>query len=335
MTTIGIDELKRGMTQALRRRGLSEEHAAWVVDGLIEASLRGVDTHGVRLLPTYLDELDGGRCRARPELLFTSGSTASRLLDAGHALGPVAAMTAAREAVRLAREHGVGAVAVRRSNYFGASSQYTLEIARHGMIGLSFTNSDALVAPIGGARPMFGTNPLSFAAPGEGDDMFCVDMATSQASFTRVKQHRDAGLPLEKGWAVGPDGQDASEEGTGEVTALLPLGGHKGQCLAMMVEVLCCLLADMPYDHELTHLYDEPFDEPRRTSHFFLALNIASFQPPEKFRWRLSHLMRLIRAEGEATGRQVIVPGDLEAKAWRQRQSCGLSVPDNLLARIQ
>lgn len=322
------------MMRALLGRGVEEAHAAYLVDGLIETSLRGVDTHGVRLFPTYLAELDGGRSRARPGLTFTRRARAAAVLDAGHALGPVAAMTAVREAVRLAREYGTGAVAVRNSNYFGASSQYTLEIARHDMIGMSFTNSDALVAPIGGRRPMFGTNPLGFAVRGEDGETFSVDMATSQVAFTRIKQHRERGIPLEKGWAVGPDGRDASAPGGGEVSALLPLGGHKGQCLAMIVEILCCLLADMPYDHELTHLYDEPFDEPRVTSHFFLALDVGAFQPLASFRSRLSRLLALIRAEGDAGGSPVLVPGDLEAAACRERSERGIPVPDEVWAHL-
>lgn len=330
MKIVTTEKLRRPMVKALLRRDLSEEHAAFLVDGLLQASLRGVDTHGVRLLPTYLAELDGGRSRAQPEMRFVGSARGARVLDAGHALGPVAAMTAAREAVRLAEEHGASTVAVRNSNYFGASSQYTLEIARHGMIGISFTNSDALVAPIGGTRPLFGTNPISFAAQGDGDDLFCVDMATSQAAYTRIKQHREKGIRLEKGWAVGPDGRDASEDGVTEISALLPLGGHKGQCLSMMVEILCCLLADMPFDHELTHLYDEPFDTPRVTSHFFLALNVASFQPLARFQARLSGLMQLVRAEGEVAGTTVIAPGDLETQAFLERSEQGIPVPDEI-----
>src|SRR6185503_9273976 len=110
------------MHAALAGRGVSPEHAAWVVDGLLFASLRGIDTHGVRLFPTYLAELDGGRARARPELRFSGQGRALRLLDAGAALGIVAGRFAAAEAVRLARDFGLGGVVVKNSNHFGAAS---------------------------------------------------------------------------------------------------------------------------------------------------------------------------------------------------------------------
>lgn len=318
MRAVPAETLARLMTEALGRRGLSAEHTAYVVDGLLEASLRGVDTHGVRLFPTYLAELDGGRSQARPELRW-SGERAARVLDAGNALGLVAGRVAADEAARLAREHGVGAVSVRDSNHFGAAAVYTLAMARQGVIGLAFTNSDALVAPHGGTRPVFGTNPISMAALGAGGDLFCADFATSQVSYSKVKHHRAHGLPLEPGWVV-----------EGEEAVLQPLGGHKGQCLGMMVEILCALLAGMPLDAELSHLYTPPFDEPRRVAHLFIAFDVAAFRAPGAFREDLSRFLGQVRAEPAVDGARVVTPGDLEAEtaAGRRRQGIPLEEED-------
>jgi ureidoglycolate dehydrogenase (NAD+) len=327
LKALPAEVLARLMGEALDRRGLSAGHAAFVIDGLLEASLRGVDTHGVRLFPTYLSELDGGRSKARPELRWSgrrsgrrSGDKAVRTLDAGGALGIVAGRVAADEAVRIARELGAGVVSVRNSNHFGAASVYTLAMARQGVLGLAFTNSDALVAPHGGRRPAFGTNPISLAARGEGDDLFCADFATSQVSYSKVKHHRAHGLPLEPGWVV---------EGREEEAVLLPLGGHKGQCLGMVVEILCALLAGMPLDNELSHLYSAPYDEPRRVSHLFVALDVAAFREPAAFRRDLSRLLLEVRAEEPAVaGGRVVAPGDLEAASAAERRAGGIPLDD-------
>lgn len=312
MKAVPAETLARLMAEALSRRGLSAEHAAYVVDGLLEASLRGIDTHGVRLFSTYLAELDGGRSKAVPELLW-SGERAARRLDAGHALGLVAGRVAADEAARLARELGVGAVSVRNSNHFGAASVYTLAMARQGVLGLAFTNSDALVAPHGGTRPVFGTNPISMAVQGAGDDLFCADFATSQVSYSKVRHHRAHGLPLEPGWVV-----------EREETVLKPLGGHKGQCLGMMVEILCALLAGMPLDAELSHLYAPPFDQPRGVAHLFIALDVAAFRAPAAFREDLSRLLGEVRAEPAVAGARIVAPGDLETEAAAERRRGGI-----------
>jgi ureidoglycolate dehydrogenase (NAD+) len=277
--------------------------------------MRGIDTHGVRLFPTYISELDGGRSRARPEFRW-SGQGAVRRLDAGSALGLVAGRAAADEAVRLSRELGMGAVSVANSNHFGAASVYTLAMARQGALGLSFTNSDALVAPHGGRRPVFGTNPISMAAEGQGEDLFCADLATSQVSYSKVKHHRKHGLPIEPGWAVDD--------------ALKPLGGHKGQCLGMMVEILCALLAGMPLDHELSHLYVPPFDEPRRVAHLFLAFHLPAFRDPEEFRADLSRLLGTVREEPG-----VLTPGDLEAAATAERRALGIPMEEEEWAALE
>jgi len=361
-------KLGRVMTAALARRGVEEEHRAMVVEGLVGTSLRGIDTHGVRLFPTYLAELDGGRADPRPTFTWHSrghsrtaqpgkedllpqrndwhlderqGETgenprrkAGLLLDAGAALGLVAGTVAAREAARLASEHGVGAVAVANSNHFGAASVYTLEMARRGALGLSFTNSDALVAPFGGQRPFFGTNPLSLAVAGDDGELFCVDMATSQVSYSRVKRAREADGALEPGWAVGEDGGDAAA-GDGEVSALSPLGGYKGQCLGMIVEVLCTLLTGEPFDHELSHLYVPPFDAPRRVGHLFVAFDVAHFTDPSRFRRRLAALLAMLRDQPAAGGEAVIAPGDLEAAAEADRRAHGIPLAADELHRFR
>ncbi|HYG63551.1 MAG TPA: Ldh family oxidoreductase [Thermoanaerobaculia bacterium] len=329
MTRVDATRLARIMEGALRRRGLPDEHAGFVVDGLLEASLRGVDTHGVRLFPTYLAELDGGRSRARPEMRWLGSAPAARVLDAGHALGIVAGRVACDEAVRLARENGVGTVAVRNSNHFGPASCYTLAMARQGALGLALTNSDALVAPYNGRLPFFGTNPISLAAAGEGEDTFCADFATSQVSYSRVKRYREEERPLSPGWALTPDGRDAAaaspeDGGTEEVGALQPLGGHKGQCLGMMVEVLSAVLAGMPFDHELSHLYAPPYDEPRRVAHLFIAFHLPAFGDPDGFRQRLSRLMGLVRDQPGVGGERVHVPGDPEIETAAERRQQGI-----------
>jgi ureidoglycolate dehydrogenase (NAD+) len=335
LTRFPRERLARIMAAALGRRGLSPEHAGFVVDGLLTASLRGIDTHGVRLFSVYLAELDGGRARARPEIRWQPGAAGSRpafrVMDAGHALGLVAGRIACREAVALARANGIAGVAVKGSNHFGAASVYSLEMAREGALGLAFTNSDALVAPAGGVAPLFGTNPLSVAAAGAGGDLFCVDMATSQVSYSKVKSHRERELPLAPGWAVAPDGRDAAQAPGLPISALQPLGGgasYKGQCLAMMVEVLTALLTGMPFDHELSHLYAEPYDEPRQVAHLFLAIDVAAAEDPEVFRARLSRLLHLTRAQEAAPGERVLAPGDLEQEAERERRERGIPLAE-------
>lgn len=319
--------LNQIMTAALQKREMLQEHIGYVVKGLVEASLRGIDTHGVRLFPTYLRELDGGRSLVRPEVYVESTGKAVATVDANHALGLVAGMIATKEAIQLCKAHGVGAVAVRNSNHFGAASYYTLEIAKYNLVGMSFSNSDALVAPFNGRSPLFGTNPLSLAAPGEKDEVFCVDMATSQVSYSKVKRCWENGTRLEVGWAIDDQGEDVARSGREPVT-LAPLGGYKGQCLAMLVEILCALLTGAPLACELAHFYSEPFHKPHQVGHFFIALDIALFQNVLVFKQRLSQLMSLTRSQKPMNGISVFAPGDIERDSAMQRRVNGIPLED-------
>lgn len=321
MTRIRSEKLARVMYGALISRGVPSEHADLVVNALMTASLRGIDTHGVRLFPTYLAELDGGRASARPQMQWSSSAPATRRLDAADSLGAVAGMLAGREAVRLAREYGAGIVSVANSNHFGAASSFAIDMASSNVIGICCSNADALVAPFQGTLAALGTNPISIAAGAEGDDMFCLDMATSQVSFSHLKAWLARGEALPEGWAVNRDGVDAAgARSLAEVAALQPLGGYKGQGLAMAISVLCALLADMPFDHELSHFYCEPFNSGRRVSHLFVALEIAAFVPLSVFRERLQDYVGRVRASSP----RVRVPGDLEAAAHRARIEHGI-----------
>jgi ureidoglycolate dehydrogenase (NAD+) len=332
MRRIGAEILERAFVRTLRARGLSPDHADWVAQALVQTSLRGVDTHGIALFPTYLRELDGGRAAAAPVMRWSGEGKAICVLDAGGALGVVAGCVAADAAVRLARQHGLGAVAVRNSNHFGAAGAHSLRMADQGVLGLCLSNSDALVAPFGGLAPVFGTNPLSVALRGHGDELLCVDMATSQSSYTRIKQRRQHGQAIEPGWAIDRDGRDSSE--TGDVAALQPLGGYKGQCLSMVVELLCTLVTGSPWDHELSHLYEPPYDAPRHVGHLLIAIDVAQLDGGAGFADRLGGWLSAIRLQPGAGGGAVRVPGDLERAASVERGRDGIPIDLDLLRTL-
>jgi ureidoglycolate dehydrogenase (NAD+) len=295
---------------------LSEEHAKDVADALIDASLRGIDTHGVRLIHSYVKELEGGRATAKPTFRIEGSLPAAALFDAGNALGVVAGSAAMREAIRRARIAGIAAIA----DYFARMASMT------GQIGLVFSNSDALVVPFGGATPLNGTNPLAMAAPGINGDGFYLDMATSQTAYSRVLHALHQGLPISPGLATNQRGQDLSQGG--ELGALQPLGGIKGQGLGMMIQILCTLLSNMPFDVELSNLYREPYDTPRLISHFMIAIEISAFVELDVFRARLSELLTLFR-DSKATGEtSVKVPGDLERETEAERRLRGIPLAE-------
>jgi LDH2 family malate/lactate/ureidoglycolate dehydrogenase len=334
-----ISRLEEIMAAALAEKGVSEGHRREIVEGVLFGSLRGVETHGLALFRTYLEELSSGRANVRPLFRYQQGRGAIARLDADGALGIVASFEATRRTALLAREHGIGAVVVANSNHFGPASLYTVALARQGLIGLVMSNSDALVVPMNGTRPRMGTNPISLAVEGEGD-MFCADLATSQGSFLKSLAMRAAGGAIPAGLLVDGNGRDVADSG-GVPAALLPLGGHKGQCLGMMVSILTAVLAGEPVDWELVNLFQAPADKPRRTSHLFLAIDVSSVTDAAQFRARLADYLGAIRETPSVAGKAVACPGDWEAQTTAERGRTGIPLRDedaeffNQLARAQ
>ncbi|MEK7498868.1 MAG: Ldh family oxidoreductase, partial [Patescibacteria group bacterium] len=247
-------ELLREFTTALfKKTGITNTVAQDVTDALIQTSLRGVDSHGVRLVPHYIRAIKLGRINPRPKISFQKTAGATGIVDADNGHGIYAGLFAMRKAISLAKKQGISAVTVTHSTHFGAAGIYALEAADNDMIGLSFTHSDALVVPHGGTNPVLGTNPIAFAAPCTGEEPVCLDMATSQISWNKLLMHRASREVLPHGVAVDANGMETQDPMT--ANALLPLGGYKGYGLALMVDVFSGLLAGMPFGLGVSRMF--------------------------------------------------------------------------------
>jgi ureidoglycolate dehydrogenase (NAD+) len=299
------------------------EAAAHVVGSLVQTSLRGVDSHGIQLFPHYVRAVGAGRIAARPRIVAERTAAATARVDAGHAFGHHAGAVAIDLAVELARDAGVGAVSVRDSTHFGAAAYFALRAARQGCVGFAFTNADALVKAFNAREPVFGTNPVCFAAPMADEEPLCLDMATSLVSWNKVRNCRVSGDLLGAGWAFDRQGNPTTDADA--AVSLNPAGGYKGYGLGMMVEVLCGLLADGPVARELLPMFTSPIEARRHISHFFLALDVSRYVPVERFAARLQALAESIRCL-PSTDARVMVPGDPEKAAFEERSRLGIPV---------
>ena len=333
--------MSNGKLDALRLRawsaalltaaGLERGAADIVTDTLVEASLRGVDSHGVARLPIYAQRLQAGviNPRPRPHVEHRDGAVARVNGDDGP--GQVAGVLAMDLSVELAREHGVGAVTVRRSGHYGAAAYYVMRPASAGFVALSTTNSDPLVVPFGGREKALGTNPIAVSAPcGSGE--LTLDMATSQVAANRVYNARDEGRPIPEGWAVDDAGQPTTDPATAH--AMLPLGGYKGYGLAIVVEILSAALSGAGVTHAVGRLYDD-LDRPQDVGHFHLAID------PERTvgRERLAAVVQTLTDElrsvtPAAVGGEVLLPGEPELRTQALRERDGVPLPGPLWASL-
>jgi ureidoglycolate dehydrogenase (NAD+) len=315
--------LRRFCQAALAHRSVRADVADHVAASVVQTSLRGVDSHGFELIPHYLRALDAGRINPDPRYGFEQTAASTGTLDGDHTFGHAAGAEGMRHAMGLARATGLGAVAVRNSSHFGAAAYFALMAASDELIGFSFTHADSLMLSFGGTRPFFGTNPICMAAPVEGEEPFCLDMATTLVSWNKVRRFQARGDRLPDGWACDGDGNPVTNPEAAR--ALLPIGDYKGFGLGMMVEILCGLLTGMPFGREISRMYADPLPQKRHLGHFFIALDAERFVGLGMFERRLREMMDALRHE-PARGEGVLVPGDPEKACARVRERDGVPV---------
>lgn len=331
---IKAEQIRDTFFHLLKAAGIRQDVAEYMIEGLIQASLRGVDSHGIRLLPHYLRGFEGGRLNKNPKYKFTQTAASTGKLDGDHAPGHAAGMEGMKKAINLAKKAGVGAVTVNNSTHFGAAAYYAFLAAKEDMIGLSFTHATSHVLSYNGIRPFFGNNPICLAAPCEGEEPFCLDMATTVATFNKVQQYKEAKETLPPGWAVDENGIETNDPL--KVGSLLPIGGYKGFGLSMMVEILCALLASAPYGPKVSRMFDTSLSEKRQLGHFFMAIRINAFEDPAIFKRRLKNMMDELRQEPARDSRNpVLVPGDPEKKHYAERSRAGIPAPSTLLKELE
>lgn len=319
--TIAHTALEVWASALLQAAGLAPRAADTVAKLLVEANLRGVDSHGTSRLPTYVERLRAGLVNCDPEPVIEKREGALAVVDGDLGPGQVAGLFATELAIEIAREHGISAVGVRRSTHFGAAAAYVIRPAQAGLIGISMTNAEPLTVPFGGVRAALGTNPIAFAAPAR-TGTFVLDMATSQVAANRVILARDEGeASIPEGWAVDARGVPTTDPARFE--SVVPLGGYKGYGLALMVEILSGVLVGSGVTHGIGRMYDD-WDRPQDVGHFFCVLDPQRMAGP-RFSERLDELLAELRAVPPAPGfDEVLVAGDPEERTQRERERDGI-----------
>lgn len=335
MTTgvaFGPGDLRRFAAAVLSTFSVPDRDAGLVAECLVDANLRGVDTHGIRLLPGYVDRIAAGVLEPRPNVRVVQHRPGVAVLDGGNGLGPVVGDRAVQEAVGIARELGVGVCVASRSNHLGALKWYVARMAAAGCIGLVTSNGSAAMAPHGGRAPFFGANPLGYAVPATGTDIV-FDMATSVASRARIRQRGEQGLGIPEGWAVAPSGAPAVDAAEAIAGAVLPMAGPKGYGLALLLDVLSAGLSGAGFSHENADLYSE-LGRPQGLGHFVLAIDPSAGAPG--FGDRIDDLVGALSAAPPATGvARVRVPGDRDAQRSHDAEEGGITLADELVDRLQ
>ncbi len=313
-----IDFARRLLTAA----AVSGDKADLVARSLVAANVRGVDSHGLQLLPFYLEQIQMGNMNIATDGHVVSESGGCLTYDGELGIGQWISKICCGHAIRLARAHGIALVVARESSHFGAAAFWAQQISAEGLIGIVMCNASPLVAPWQGKEPRFGTNPICMSVPGA--KTWLLDMATTTVALGKIMNaqfHGRATIP--EGWAMDSEGVATTDTQTALSGLLMPLGGYKGSGLAMLAEILCAVLGGGAMSTQLGGIRVK--GQPMRTSQLFLAINVARFLPLEDFERRMQALVAMVKSSKTARGYdEVLVAGDPEWRIEEQRRRDGI-----------
>jgi LDH2 family malate/lactate/ureidoglycolate dehydrogenase len=322
MPVISVEDLTVWAAQLLEAARFPAPKARLVADVLVAANLRGVDSHGVQLLPLYVEQVERGDMDADAEGRVESEFGACLLYEGQNGVGAHIAGICCEHAARLARKHGISIVVARDSNHFGAAAYWGQKISGGGLIGIVMCNASPIVAPWQGKQPRLGTNPICVSVPGP----WLLDMATTAVAANRIwKALMNGEETIPGGWAMDSEGVPTTSADAAVRGLPMPLGGYKGSGLAMMVEILCGVLGGGAMSTEVGGIRVR--GKPTRVSQTFVGIDVSRFMPPNAFTERVEMLVKTVKSSAPAKGYcEVLVAGDPEWRAEAERQRHGISL---------
>jgi (2R)-3-sulfolactate dehydrogenase (NADP+) len=327
MTTLTLAEAEALIAAALVRCRTSPENAAIVARALVAAEADGLKGHGLSRAPSYAAQSKAGKVDGFATPRIERRRPAVLAIDAAHGFAYPALDAALSASPEIAREQGLAAAAIRNSHHCGAAGHAVERLADQGLVALLFANTPAAIAPAGGRRGLFGTNPIAFACPRAGCPSIVADLSLSKVARGNILAAEQRGEPIPEGWALDVEGRPTTDPAAALAGTMLPVGDAKGAVLAMMVELLAAGLVGARFAGEATSFLDAE-GEPPATGQLLIAFDPGAFSA--RALTRFADLAAAIEAEPGAR-----LPGArriaLRAKAARE----GLGVPDKLVRDIE
>ena len=313
-------------------KGVPEKDTMTVSDALVEANLRGHDSHGVIRIPKWVVGLETGAINPLCRVKTIKQMAAGAVLDGDRGLGPVVGVAASNIAIFKAREAGICAVSVRRASHIGMLGYYADIIANNAMIGLCMTNTEPGMAPFGGAEKVLGTNPIAIGIPNRNKPLI-LDMSTSVVARGKIVLAKEKGEEIPEGWAINKDGEITKDPKEALEGALLPLGGPKGSGLAIMVDLLTGALAGVAVGKSVKGTFDMKHEGTK--GDLFMAVDPQSFTDLENFLDKVEELKDQIKHSRKAKDvKEILLPGEVEYMTKQRREKEGIPLTEELCKEL-
>ena len=324
------DELLALARTALERAGAAAGMAEAAAYHHVQAEQQGLPTHGMSRVPFYCSMLRNGRADGAAQPSLAAERAAVCLIDNHDALPYESCRWAIDEVIERGRRNGVAFAGIRNSAHVGVLGIHLLPVARAGLVGVAFTNSPAAIPPWGGKKALFGTNPIAAVFPRRDGEPLVIDLALTTVVRGKIMLAMQKGERIPEGWALDRNGNSTTDPREAiEHGSLFPIGGVKGAMLALMFELICASLTGAAIGAEADSFFSEQGNRPR-IGQAFLAIDPGALAGHERYFERLEAVVSAMQADPE-----VRLPGSKRFAAERRANAENITVPDDLMSKIQ
>ena len=317
----------------LTGNGVPQDNAAIIAECLVAADLRGVDTHGINRIPSYMARIRQGVLDPKASPTIRQITPVVGQVDGHNGFGFLAAHLGMSAAIKLAQKMGIGMVSIKHSNHFGMSAWVVQQALDAGMMSLVFTNSSPALPVWGGKSKVMGVSPIACGAPAGCERPFILDMAPSVAARGKIYKALRRGEKIPKDWALDAEGRPTDDPARALEGVMLPMGGPKGSALAIMMDVFSGVLSGSAFAGHVTNPYDP--SKPADVGHFLVAIRPDLFMSLEEFKNRMDYLYkRVVESEKIAGVNRVYFPGEIEQLRQEERLKEGIPYVESEIAAL-
>jgi len=313
-------------SEKLLKSGCSVKNSKGIIDGIIDAEHCNIKSHGFHYLPIYCNHLKIGKIKGKASPTFEQISNSSIKVDADNGFAHTAINIGLKHLIEKSSNEGISCMSIFNSYNCGVLGYHTKRIAEKNLIGLGFTNAPASIAPIGGIKPVIGTNPYSIAVPLNGKPSIVIDQSASVVAKSEISVRAKTDEPIPKGWAYDKDGKVTTNAKEALKGTMAPSGGYKGFSTGLLVEILTACVAGGNLGTQASSFAGEDGGPPS-TGQFFIAINPKKFN--QDFESRLEQLLISIASQEGSR-----VPGSMRLKAFEENINKDIFISDELMSRI-
>ena len=330
MTRVSLKDIDRVTRGCLVSIGVPDSSIDIFLDTIHYANRRGISTHGVGRLPLYVKKIKAGHFEADAPIETVTDFGAMAILDGNNGFGQIVAYKAMKTAISKAKEFGVSVVGVRNSNNFGTAGYYGNMATEAGMAAIIFANAAPAIAPTGGTKPIFGTNPMCYAFPGsEAQNPVILDMATTVVARGKIRLAAKNGEKIPLTWAVDADGNPTDDPKEALKGTLCPIAGHKGYGISAFIDLFAGLLTGSASTGGVKPLSD--MTENSGNGHLFVVIDVSRFMTNDELAEKMSVFYKAVKYCGEED--RVLLPGE-RGFIQMKKNVDSVEIPDKQLQEI-